>query len=350
MNITVVTPYDSSNYGAFLQAYCLQQYLVSAGHSVTHIPTRPADYVEALYFHRMPVTKKEKLIPGVYRRHTAYGKKKYELFSRAQKAFHVTEDLSDTELIVLGSDEIWNVKNPVFAASVFWGKINIPTISYAASVGDADEETFRSFPDQIEQLRRLKCALVRDENTRRFVEAHSGLKPEIVCDPTILWPVDRYGEECEDPYVRKHNCLLVYSYGLSKKEIREIRSYAKKKHLKTVSCCFPNRWCDHQVECGPLAFSSLIRQCREYYTSTFHGTIFGLLNHAKFVCSTEHPKTLHLLQQFGLEDRLLRKENFSADALAEIFSRRIAGQGRTINRTKKRQKILQALPVMSMTP
>ena len=113
MNITVVTPYDSSNYGAFLQAYCLQQYLVSAGHSVTHIPTRPADYVEALYFHRMPVTKKEKLIPGVYRRHTAYGKKKYELFSRAQKAFHVTEDLSDTELIVLGSDEIWNVKNPV---------------------------------------------------------------------------------------------------------------------------------------------------------------------------------------------------------------------------------------------
>ena len=324
MNITVVTPYDSSNYGAFLQAYCLQQYLVSAGHSVTHIPTRPADYVEALYFHRMPVTKKEKLIPGVYRRHTAYGKKKYELFSRAQKAFHVTEDLSDTELIVLGSDEIWNVKNPVFAASVFWGKINIPTISYAASVGDADEETFRSFPDQIEQLRRLKCALVRDENTRRFVEAHSGLKPEIVCDPTILWPVDRYGEECEDPYVRKHNCLLVYSYGLSKKEIREIRSYAKKKHLKTVSCCFPNRWCDHQVECGPLAFSSLIRQCREYYTSTFHGTIFGLLNHAKFVCSTEHPKTLHLLQQFGLEDRLLRKENFSADALADIFSRRIA--------------------------
>ena len=324
MNITVVTPYDSSNYGAFLQAYCLQQYLVSAGHSVTHIPTRPADYVEALYFHRMPVTKKEKLIPGVYRRHTAYGKKKYELFSRAQKAFHVTEDLSDTELIVLGSDEIWNVKNPVFAASVFWGKINIPTISYAASVGDADEETFRSFPDQIEQLRRLKCALVRDENTRRFVEAHFGLKPEIVCDPTILWPVDRYGEECEDPYVRKHNCLLVYSYGLSKKEIREIRSYAKKKHLKTVSCCFPNRWCDHQVECGPLAFSSLIRQCREYYTSTFHGTIFGLLNHAKFVCSTEHPKTLHLLQQFGLEDRLLRKENFSADALADIFSRRIA--------------------------
>lgn len=333
MKITVVTPYDSSNYGAFLQAYCLQQYLISAGHTVTHIPTRPADYVEALYFHRMPSTKKEKLIPGVYRSHTAFGKKKYELFRGAQEAFHVTEDLSDTDLMILGSDEIWNVNNPVFASAVFWGNIRIPSISYAASVGDADPETFRFFPDQIEQLRRLKCALVRDKNTQKLVESYTALSPEIVCDPTILWPVDLYGEKCEDEYVRKHNCLLIYSYGLSKREVREIRRYARAKGLKTVACCFYHRWCDHQVECGPLAFPDLIRQCREYYTTTFHGSIFGMLTHAKFVCRSANPKTLDLLRQYGLEDRLITKEDFSADDLAQIFSRRI--------RYKKTDRIVQ---------
>ena len=67
MDITVVTPYDSANFGAFLQAYCLSSWLKSRGHNVTHIPTRPADYVESLYFSRVPVSKKEKLIPAVYK-------------------------------------------------------------------------------------------------------------------------------------------------------------------------------------------------------------------------------------------------------------------------------------------
>ena len=323
MNITVATPYDSSNYGAFLQAYCLQQYLLSLGHRVTHIPTRPADYVESLYFHRNPVSKKEKLVPGVYRSHYKFGKKKYDLFRRAQEVFHVTEDLSDTDLMVLGSDEIWNVNNPVFASSVFWGQREIPSISYAASVGDATPETFRYFPDQIEQLRRLRCALVRDENTKRLVETFTDLKPEIVCDPTILWPVENYGEKCQDDYVRKHKCLLIYSYGLSKREVEEIRRYAKARGLKTVACCFHHRWCDHQVECGPLAFPDLIRQCKEYYTTTFHGSIFGMLTHARFVCCSENPKTLDLLRQYGLEDRLIAKADFSARALADRFSARI---------------------------
>ena len=68
MNITVVTPYDSSNFGAYLQAYCLSSWLKNQGYNVTHIPTRPADYVESLYFSRVPVSKKEKLIPAVYRK------------------------------------------------------------------------------------------------------------------------------------------------------------------------------------------------------------------------------------------------------------------------------------------
>ena len=36
MNVLVITPFDSSNYGAFLQAYCLKRKLESMGHTVAH--------------------------------------------------------------------------------------------------------------------------------------------------------------------------------------------------------------------------------------------------------------------------------------------------------------------------
>ena len=322
MNITVVTPYDSSNFGAYLQAYCLSSWLKNRGYNVTHIPTRPADYVESLYFSRVPVSKKEKLIPAVYRKHVEFGKRKYEIFKEAQKAFRITEDLSETDLAVLGSDEIWNVEKTVFNSSVFWGSMDVPSISYAASIGDASPDAFRFRPDQVDQLRRLRRALVRDENTRRFVEEYSDLKADLVCDPTILWPVDRYGEECTDEYVSSHDCLLVYAYAVTKKEKREIIKYARAKKLKIVTCCFYHGWSDHQVECSPLAFSDLIRKCRLFYTSSFHGTVFGMLNHANFVVSTDNPKTLHLISQYGLEDRLLSKKEMSAEGMADIYARK----------------------------
>ena len=330
MNITVVTPYDSSNFGAFLQAYCLKGWLTGQGHNVTHIPTRPADYVESLYFSRMPVSKKEKLIPAVYRRHLEFGKRKYELFRKAQEAFRITEDFSGTDLIILGSDEIWNVDKPVFHAPVFWGDMNVPVISYAASIGDSSPDAFRYCPDQLDQLRGLKRALVRDENTRRFVEKYTDLRADLVCDPTILWPTDSCEEECHDDYVSSHDCLLVYAYSVSKREKQELRKFARAKRLKIVTCCFYHGWSDHQVECGPLAFSDLIRKCRFFYTSSFHGTVFGMLNHANFVVSTDNPKTLHLIGQYGLEDRLLSKKEMSADGLAHIYARK--GGYRTADR------------------
>lgn len=320
MNITVVTPYDSSNFGAFLQAYCLNCFLKSLGHHVTYIPTRPSDYVESLYFTRRPATKKEKLIPAVYRTHKEFGKRKFEIFREAQKAFQITEDFSGTDLIVLGSDEIWNAGKGVFNASVFWGDLDVPAISYAASIGDASADTFDYCPDQIEQLKRLRRALVRDDHTRRVVEKYTDLKADLVCDPTILWPVDLYGEECTDEYVRTHDCLLVYSYSVSKREKKEILKYARAKKLKVVTCCFYHGWSDHQVECSPLALSDLIRKCRLFYTSSFHGTVFGMLNHANMAVSTDNPKTLHLITQFGLEDRLLSRKEMSAEGLAQIFA------------------------------
>lgn len=320
MKVTVITPYDSSNAGAFLQAYCLKRALEKLGCDVCHIPTRDAEYVRGLYYKEKPTRKKEKLFRWKFEKKKRYGMMNYKKFSEDQRSFRVISPSEDNaDVHVLGSDEIWNIRQPVFRKDVFWGIEMAPAISYAASIGSASIEEFEKYPKQIKAIQKLKTVLVRDERTKELVDKYSSEKAQIVCDPTMLVSVSEYGREFKDEYVSRNQCLLIYAYTLKKEQIRALKQYARKKGLKTVACCFFHDWCDHQCVCSPLEFSSLIRQCEAVVTTTFHGSIFSILNHANFVSVPVSPKTSQLLSQFGLEHRLLEEARFSAETLFQVL-------------------------------
>ncbi len=321
MRITVITPYDYPNYGAYLQAYCLKHKLEELGHEVYHMPTCSEEYVRSLFFKKKPTRKKEKLFRLTFQKNKQFGMRKYEKFRSDIAEFHsVKEGAAKADLYILGSDEIWNVNSTELQSPIFWGIGINPVISYAASIGGADIETLKKYPEQINAVRKLKAALVRDKRTVEFVEQVAGRQAQIVCDPTMLVPVENYGREFRDEYLEKNNCLLVYAYTkFSKTNIEAIKAYAKQKGLKVVGCCFNHSWCDHICECSPLEFSSLIRQCRAVVTATFHGSIFCMLNHADFVSISYSPKTPQLLEQFGLRDRCLEIGEVTQEAIAKLL-------------------------------
>lgn len=323
MKTTVVTPFDSADFGAFLQAYCLKAYLESEGHTVKHIRTKSQEYVRELYYHKTPKTKREKYIPGVFEKQRKFGQKKYRIFTDAQKCFDVADGAEKTDVMIIGSDEVWDIRKAAFQTPFFWGKIGVPTISYATSIGDASVEEFRFYPDQIQQLKQFKAVLIRDENTAKFVETYTDHAPIKVCDPTILVSVDSYGEELTDTFVENHKCLLVYAHRLPRKIIKEIKAYAKSQGFKTVACCFRHDWCDYQCDCSPLQFSSLIRKCEAVITTTFYGSVFSFLNYTDFVCVSEDAKCTQLLEQFGLLDRILSEEIVCRDSIAHVLQQEI---------------------------
>lgn len=318
MRITVITPYDSSNFGAFLQAYCLKAQLEKMGHTVRHIATRQPEYVVNLYYKEKPARKKDILFRWKFEKKKAYGIRKFKLFQKDQECFTVLQNSDNTDVYILGSDEIWNINQKVFQRDLFWGRNLEPAISYATSIGNANIEDLTQTSEYVSDVKRLKAVLVRDVQTKKFVES-TGKDAEIVCDPTMLIPVTEYGQELNDEYISTHKCFLVYAYYVSEKEKKAIKRYAKKNGMKVVSCCFWHDWCDYQCECGPLKFSSLIRQCEAVFTTTFHGSIFSILNHANFVSVPISTKTNQLLEQFGLQERLLEEEKFSEDMLSKIL-------------------------------
>lgn len=320
MNIVVVTPYDSANFGAYLQAYCLKLSLEKLGHSVFHVPTRDATYVRNLYYREKPISKRDRLFPWMFREQMEFGIKKLELFMQDQTHFKIADLLKEADLYILGSDEIWNINKEVFRKPLFWGRGMSPVISYATSIGDAKIEEYDKYPEIINDLRRLNVALVRDERTLSLVNKYSKTPAKIVCDPTMLLQVTEYGEEFNDSYLKENKCLLVYAYSLNRKQQNAIKIYARKNGFKIVSCCFRHNWSDHHCNCRPLQFSSLIRQCEAVFTTTFHGSIFCIINHANFVSLPTSPKTVQLLEYFKLTERMISNDQFDSDALHKILS------------------------------
>lgn len=321
MNIAVITPFDSANYGAYLQAYCLKKVLEKMGHTVVHIRTRDENHVRSLYYREKPVSKKDKVFPWKFHRKVEFGKRKLKLFMEDQKQFQVVDaENIKADLYLLGSDEIWNINKDVFRKGIFWGRDMSPVISYAASSAEANLERYEKYPEIVNDLRNLKTALVRDERTLSLVKKYADIPAELVCDPTILLPVSEYGKELEDSYVRENDCLLVYAYYVSPEQKKAICRCAAELKLKTVSCCFWHDWCDYQCECTPLQFSSLIQQSKAVVTTTFHGTVLSILNHANFISIPTSTKTTQILVQIGLESRAMEGQKMNAGDMTAILN------------------------------
>ena len=317
MKISVITPYDSSNFGAFLQAYCLKTYLEKEGHTVFHIPTRDQEYVKKLF-----VSSRKGRFTGrkqASAEEKQFNQAKYEIFRKAAEQF-TADDSGDKDVYILGSDEIWNIQKPVFRKPIFWGEGRKKVIAYAPSIGNAEASEFQKWPAAIAGMKHLSAALVRDEKTAEVIRKYTQLEPTVVCDPTMLMPVSEWGESIEDPYLQENDCLLIYAYKLQRNEIGAIRDYARAKGMKTVACCFYHAWCDHQINCSPLQFSSLMQQCKAVFSGTFHGTIFSILNHRPVAVCTKQTKSRQLLRELELEKILIQPEMASEKELERAYS------------------------------
>lgn len=78
-----------------------------------------------------------------------------------------------------------------------------------------------------------------------------------------------------------------------------IKRYAKDNKLKTVAVCMSQTWCDININCNPLEFNTYIANASCVYTTTFHGSIFTLLNHKACAIYAVSKKLKDLLMWTG---------------------------------------------------
>lgn len=307
MKIGIVTVHDSSNYGSFLQGFALYYTLENWGHEVYFIRTREKEYIDNLFCPKIQIKSLIKK-PLETLQNRKEGKEKYKNFKNEWKRFKVLERWDDIELdkIILGSDEIWNVKNPTFRREIFYGIGMKNVITYAVSASGSTIEDMRKYPKLIAAIQNIDSILVRDENTQNIVEQITGKTPAMVCDPTFLLPVESY-VSADTGILMKSNqkYILVYSYVINDHLKNNIITFARKNNLKIVAACMKHKWCDEFVNGSPLKFCEILKNAEYVVTTTFHGTIFSFLNHKKFVAEPFSPKVNDVLAKVGLEQAII---------------------------------------------
>lgn len=301
MKIGILTFHDGINFGAFLQAYSLQQKIQSLGHEVKIINYKKISFALKEYVHFLKAD--WKLIRN-YRKIRKF-KKIHENFNLTSFCTDLSKIGAKFDVFVFGSDEVWNINNPGFGFDPsYFGKglSNCKLVSYAPSFGSTKPDD-----KKLHEIEKLLCKFdnisVRDYNSQSIVKQIVGSNPLLVPDPTFLMDQEQW---LIAPNQKGY--ILVYATLLSKQNIEQIKIYADKTGKKLVAIGIYYDWCDENyIDIDPFEWIGYFKNASYVFTSMFHGTIYSILMRRQFTIFMDPyriQKFSFLLKSLELENRI----------------------------------------------
>lgn len=226
----------------------------------------------------------------------------------------------DNSFIVFGSDQVWRKEMSPDVMTFFGAFLDddVPRIAYAASFGvdcwQYDEkETQRIIP----LLKKFKAISVREESAVRLLNER-GIDAQLVLDPTMLLNTDDYGrletEVSRDFTKAKHIFVYCLDEHLNQKDVLGQLEQTQNLPLLTLE----------QNNLQVDMWLSALQTAEYVVTDSFHGTVFSILFHKKFIVVANEDRGLtrlqSLLKMVDLENRLIMSfSDFKiSDLLAEI--------------------------------
>ncbi len=328
----ILTHHYIKNYGAFLQAYALQETLTGLDPSAD---VEIIDYINARHYllnlrpflisrprSRRFIQALRLFFEDKMQLYQFYKAKRHlRLSSRCWNADDINERHYDA--IVIGSDEVWSMDSSSLDSVKFGVGLRCSNlISYAPSVGSLTQA--QELPAYVpDSLRRFTRISVRDSMTRSMVERFQKDPVDLVLDPTFLMD---FNTLTEPDLSLARPCIVAYLCPLDTGQARLLREFAGRNGLLIYGAGCPEDWFDRSmVNLSPFSWVDLFSRAQYVVTGTFHGVVFAIKAHKKFVAfSTQVNRTekiRSLLSLFGLENRLV--ENPSKDEICECLVRDI---------------------------
>jgi hypothetical protein len=286
--IGVLTFHRCINYGSYWQARSLVEGLRAMGHEAVLL-----DHHSAMVDRREWRCALEPQLPsrspaGDRPRYAAKARRFFEALDALPQSPQFDLDnplaLGEWDVVIVGSDEVWNLRHPWYGGHAAFYGAGIKTrrlVSYAASFGNqpaADGLT----PFWTEALSNFALISVRDANSARIVREALGEEPEMVLDPCLQFPPTVDAAE-RSPVERPY--LAVYGHSFPGWFSDSVRSCANGAGCPLLSIGYRNDWADEQLlDVGPLCFAALIAGAEAVATNFFHGCVFALLNQKPFAC------------------------------------------------------------------
>lgn len=328
MQIKTITCHDVYNFGASLQAYALQTYIESVGHTVEIIDYKPnylcGDYrlnsidnpvfdkpiVRLLYLlaklpSKLISLKRKKLFDEFTKRNLKRTRLRYSSYEELE------ENPPQADVYIAGSDQIWNTffqngRDAAFYLN-FAPKLS-KRVSYAASFATEDIiEEYKPFVRKM--LQNLDAISVRERCSLPLLESMGRTDGIAVCDPVFLLPKEHW-EGLMSKVDDTGRYLLVYDTEHSVK-LKEIAlQIAKDKDLKIYNVsAFRIGYADKDLwASSPLDFIRLVHNAVYVVSNSFHATAFSLIFERNF-CVVNRSERINermksLLMNYNIVERL----------------------------------------------
>ena len=319
-----ITFHAAHNYGSNLQAFALQQILLSFGckNEIINLRTlRQKDAYNVFTKRRGLKYILKNLSHLLYYKSLKTAHQRFEDFINNKllltQEFKSCDELSqadfDFDYYIAGSDQIWN---PIpsdfdwayYLAFVRKGK----KISYAPSFGQlasvGDETTTKRIASELVNFDAIS---VREQGAAENVRNLIGLNPKIVLDPTLLIPKNQWLDLVKDKgRIIDGDYIFFYTLFADKERLNIVKEISRKLNIPIVTSNFSNQYdvFNPFIKCydaGPLEFLTLIRDAKLVVVSSFHGTVFSILLNTPFfaIKGMQDARIRTLLETVGLEDR-----------------------------------------------
>lgn len=219
-----------------------------------------------------------------------------EHFTNLSKAYNgwenlVKESAKNYDVFLCGSDQLWLPNN---LGSHFYtlefAPDNKPKIAYATSFGvsqipDGQKKATAKY------LNRFQNLSTREIAGQKIIKELTGKTAQVVCDPTLLFDAEGWKQMLPEKKVVEEPYVFCYFLGTNEEHRKIANEFKNKTGLKLVTCPFLDNYVDCDLEFGDVQlfdmdaadFVNLIRHAEYILTDSFHGSVFSILNHKKFM-------------------------------------------------------------------
>lgn len=329
MKIGILTFHYAHNYGAVLQTYALKKYLENQGCEVRILnyqnETIARSYkIKLPYKYHLSDILHPRLFPSIIKSllDRSYSKNHWErqhkLFEKFISGMLLEGDvhkftksdleMADVDLIIAGSDQIWNEyltgkMDPVYfidfntcAKKMFYGVSNGRN-----KVPDAQKEYYS------ETISKADYVSTREQGLGKSIGELIEQKVSHVVDPTLLLNKEDYEELAESIDVSED---YIFAYFIVEDEmLMDIAEYiARALKCKLIELHYYKlrslKGHFQRADMGPKEFLKYIKNAKFVVTNSFHGTVFSVLYEKLFysVYSSDARKD-ELLEHLDLRRR-----------------------------------------------
>ncbi len=322
MKIGIITKIGK-NYGAVLQAYALKKACEKMGnesHIIKYVPDKSRKTYHVCQYPWGPRGSIANIKALTY--FSKYKSSSEKFLEFREKNFDFIGDYYSYDMLCLqppecdiyisGSDQVWNPEIS-FDKAFYFSFIeneNKKLTSYAASIGlkkipDSIEEEFKS------RLEKFDYISVRERQAKTIL-SNMGIESVVTPDPTLLFSRDEWNKmaKCtiKGPYI------LCYFVSFPKGIDNIVNSVKKRmgKEYTVVNLMSSEESSsigDIKIrDAGPEEFLGLFKNASYVITSSFHGTVFSIINRKPFMTtlySSTSSRVTELLDTVGLSDRIV---------------------------------------------